>query len=54
MMRQRQHTEHKPRVASTLTLATIVLLNGTHLPAEFVLRKLALFGRASTGVCVEG
>lgn len=37
-----------------LTLATIVLLNGTHLPAEFVLRKLALFGRTSTGVCVEG
>lgn len=41
-------------VLATLTLATIVLLNGTHLPAEFVLRKLALFGRASTGVCVEG
>lgn len=41
-------------VLATLALATIVLLNGTHLPAEFVLRKLALFGRASTGVCVEG
>ena len=41
-------------VLVTLALATIVLLNGTHLPAEFVLRKLALFGRATTGVCVEG
>jgi membrane-associated phospholipid phosphatase len=41
-------------VLATLTLATIVLLNGAHLSAEFVLRKLALFGRASTGVCVEG
>ena len=39
---------------ATLTLATIVLLNGTHLPAEIVLRKLALFGRTSTGVCVDG
>jgi undecaprenyl-diphosphatase len=41
-------------VLATLTLATIVLLNGTQLPTEFVLRKLALFGRASTGVCIEG
>ncbi|MEO8004547.1 MAG: phosphatase PAP2 family protein [Betaproteobacteria bacterium] len=41
-------------VLATLTLATIVLLNGTHLQTEFVLRKLALFGRTSTGVCLDG
>ena len=39
---------------SALSLATILILHGAHLPVESLIQKLAFFGRASAGVCVDG
>ncbi len=44
---------NRPLLAASV-LAIVVILHGAHLPAENLIRQLAFFGRASTGVCAGG
>lgn len=36
-----------------LSLTTVVILHGIHLPVERLLNRIALFGRSATGVCLD-
>lgn len=37
----------------TVTLATVLVLHGTHLPVEKLLHRFAVFGRSAVGVCLQ-
>jgi membrane-associated phospholipid phosphatase len=39
---------------ATLSAATLLLLHGSHLPVEKLLRRFAFLGRAAAGVCLGG